>query len=48
MFTNNVFQRGGNSKCGTYGPVTNFNKSGAGNVWSGNIWDNGAAVAGVM
>ena len=47
-FTNNVFQRGGNSKCGSYGPVTNFNKSGAGNVWSGNVWDNGAAVAGVM
>ena len=47
-FTNNVFQRGGNSKCGTYGPVTSFNKSGAGNVWSGNIWDNGAAVAAAM
>ena len=44
-FTNNVFQRGGNRKCGSYGPVTNFNKSGAGNVWSGNTWDDGTAVA---
>ena len=47
-FTNNVFQRGANGKCGTYGPVTSFNKNGAGNVWSSNVWDNGAAVAGVM
>ena len=43
-FINNVFQRGGNSKCGTYGPVTNFNISRAGNVWSNNVWDNGTAV----
>ena len=31
-FTNNVFQRGGNSKCGTYGPVTSFNPNRTGNV----------------
>ena len=47
-FTNNVFQRGGNSKCGTYGPVTSFNTSRPGNVWSGNVWDNGTAVAAAM
>ena len=44
-FTNNVFQRGSNRKCSSYGPVTNFNKSGAGNVWTGNTWDDGTAVA---
>ena len=47
-FTNNVFQRGGNSKCGAYGPVTSFAATRSGNVWSGNVWDNGGAVAGVM
>ncbi|HEX5089028.1 MAG TPA: hypothetical protein VFV89_14570 [Nocardioides sp.] len=43
-FTNNVFQRGSNRKCSSYGPVTNFDKSRSGNVWSGNIWDDGSAV----
>jgi hypothetical protein len=43
-FTNNVFQRGTNSKCGAYGPVTDFMAGHAGNVWSGNVWDNGATV----
>ena len=43
-FTNNVFQRGGNSKCGTYGPVTSFRSGGAGNVWTGNTWDDGTPV----
>ena len=47
-FTNNVFQRGGNGKCGTYGPVTSFNTSRPGNVWSGNVWDNGTSVAPAM
>ncbi len=47
-FTNNVFQRGGNGKCGTYGPVTSFNTSRPGNVWSGNVWDDGTAVAPAM
>jgi hypothetical protein len=47
-FTDNVFQRGTNRKCGAYGPVTNFNVNGAGNVWSGNVWDDGAAVAPAM
>jgi hypothetical protein len=47
-FTNNVFQRGGNRKCSAYGPVADFDKKGTGNVWSGNVWDDGAAVKGVM
>jgi hypothetical protein len=44
-FTNNVFQRGTNSKCGTYGPVTSYDQNRSGNVWSGNVWDNGSSVA---
>jgi hypothetical protein len=44
---NNVFQRGSNSLCATYGPVYGwFPTAGtnSGNVWSGNVWDNGAAL----
>jgi hypothetical protein len=44
VFTNNVFQRGANGKCGTYGPVTDFITGRTGNVWSNNKWDNGAVV----
>ena len=47
-FTNNVWQRGTNKKCGTYGPVTSFDKSRSGNVWSGNVWDDGKPVAPAM
>jgi len=43
-FTNNVFERGANRKCGVYGPVTSFDRNAAGNVWSGNVWDSGEAV----
>ncbi|GAA4760948.1 hypothetical protein GCM10023350_54130 [Nocardioides endophyticus] len=34
----NVFQRGTNRKCGVWGPVTSFARSGVGNEWSGNRW----------
>ena len=44
VFTNNVFQRGANGKCGTYGPVTDFITGRTGNVWSGNKYDNGTTV----
>ncbi|MDZ5660545.1 DUF4082 domain-containing protein [Nocardioides sp. S-58] len=43
-FTNNVFERGTNRKCGVYGPITSFDRRAAGNVWSGNVWDAGGAV----
>jgi hypothetical protein len=43
-FTNNVFQRGTNRKCSAYGPVADFDKNGAGNVWTGNVWDDGTSV----
>jgi hypothetical protein len=45
VFKDNVFQRGGNGTCGTYGPVTHFITGRTGNSWSGNIWDNGTTVA---
>lgn len=44
VFTDNVFQRGANRKCGTYGPVTNFATGRTGNQWTGNIWNDGATV----
>lgn len=44
VFTNNVFERGTNNKCGVYGPVTAFQKSATGNVWSGNVWSDGSPV----
>jgi hypothetical protein len=44
VFTNNVFQRGANGKCGTYGPITDFRAGRSGNVWSNNTWDNGGTV----
>lgn len=43
-YTNNVFQRGANRKCGKYGPVTLFDPAGAGNIWTNNRWDDGALV----
>jgi hypothetical protein len=44
VYANNVFQRGANGKCGTYGPVTNFVSGRTGNAWTGNTWDNGTPV----
>jgi hypothetical protein len=45
VFRNNVFQRGANGKCGSYGPVTDFKPGRSGNVWSNNTWDNGGTVS---
>ena len=44
QFIDNVFQRGANSKCGFYGPVTDFAAGRTGNVFTGNVWDDGAPV----
>jgi len=44
VYTDNVFERGTNRKCGAYGPVTNFDSAAPGNVWSGNVWDDGTPV----
>ncbi|CAI9398624.1 DUF4082 domain-containing protein [Nocardioides sp. T2.26MG-1] len=40
----NVFQRGNNGRCGVWGAVTSFLEDGTGNVWSGNVWDDGTAL----
>jgi hypothetical protein len=45
VFTNNVFQRGRNGKCGYYGAVTSFDRRRPGNVWSGNVFEDGKTVA---
>lgn len=44
-FIDNVFSRGRNGKCGYYSPVMDFNRNAPGNVWSGNVWDNGGTVS---
>ena len=44
VFTNNVFQRGTNGKCGRYGAVSDFIPSLPGNKWVGNVWDDGSPV----
>jgi hypothetical protein len=43
-FTGNVWQRGSDGKCGTYGPITGFDKSRTGNEWSNNKFDDGTAI----
>lgn len=44
-FTNNIFMRGPSGNCGIWGPITSFDAEAPGNVWSNNIWDDGAPVA---
>ncbi len=43
-YRNNIFQRGTNGLCAAYGPVTDFNVNGTGNVWTNNKWTDGTAV----
>ena len=43
-FINNTFQRGSNGKCGAFAPIDSFDPGRPGNVWSGNVWDNGGVV----
>jgi len=46
VYQDNVFERGTNGKCGAGGPVTDFNPSGVGNVWTNNTWqDDGTPVS---
>ena len=44
VFKNNVFEKGSNGKCGTWGAITDFNPNRAGNVWTNNKWDDGSTV----
>jgi len=43
-YTNNVFERGANGKCGVYGPVTSFQTGASGNIWSGNVFTDGTVI----
>jgi hypothetical protein len=51
VFSNNIWQRGtrpserGTFVCGYYGPVSDFNSTAPGNVWTNNKWDDGTNVA---
>jgi hypothetical protein len=45
VWTGNVFERGANGKCGSYGPVYEI-VAGGGNVFSGNKWDDGTPLNG--
>jgi hypothetical protein len=40
-----VFGKGSNGKCGVFGQVDNFNIASTGNVWTGNVFTDGAPVA---
>jgi hypothetical protein len=44
VFQNNVFQGGADGKCGQYGPITDFDPSRTGNLWSNNKFDNGTSI----
>ena len=44
VVTNNVFQRGANSKCAYYGPVVSYDRSASGNVWTNNTWSDGTIL----
>ncbi len=43
-FTNNIFMRGPSGKCGIWGPITSFDSTAPGNVWTNNLWDDGTPV----
>jgi hypothetical protein len=43
-FTNNIFMRGPSGKCGIWGPITSFDSRAPGNVWTNNLWNDGAVV----
>lgn len=44
IYTDNVFERGPTGICGAYGPVSNFESGGVGNVWTNNKYDDGTVV----
>lgn len=44
VYTNNIFQRGANNKCGVYGPVTSFQTTAVGNQWTNNRWSDGSIL----
>ena len=43
-FIGNVFQRNEDGTCGIHGPIVAFDPEAPGNVWEGNVWDDGEPV----
>jgi hypothetical protein len=43
VWKNNVFERGANRKCASNGAVAGWDYN-AGNIWSGNTWDDGTPI----
>jgi hypothetical protein len=44
VYRDNIFQKGSSGTCGFFGPVSNYNPAGVGNVWSNNLYDDGTSV----
>jgi hypothetical protein len=44
VVTDNVWTRGPNGRCGSYGPTTSFDPRGEGSVWRGNVWEDGSVL----
>ncbi|MBB4170196.1 MULTISPECIES: hypothetical protein [unclassified Rhizobium] len=44
VVADNVWERGPNGNCAGYGPTTSFHAGGEGNVWRGNVWDDGTPL----
>lgn len=40
-FINNVFERDEDGSCGIHAPIEAFDSDAPGNVWEGNVWDDG-------
>lgn len=40
-FLNNVFERDENGSCGIHAPIEAFDSDAPGNLWEGNVWDDG-------
>lgn len=43
-FINNVFQRDEAGSCGIHAPIEAFDPDAPGNLWEGNVWDDGTAL----
>lgn len=44
-FIDNVFVRGESGVCGNLGSIRSFDPTRPGNVWDGNIWDDGSTIS---
>lgn len=44
VFKDNVWQKGTSGQCGFWGPITSFDSTRSGNIWSNNLYTDGSAV----